>query len=284
MVLNWMVMREGKEQACFCRSIVPDGPVPGWDIPDLWNRGNLLRSARRRGPSGPRHLHLPANDQVHVPQVWHVRRYWEPWRPVYPTRQHRQWEDLCLSVVLVPPADLPDIHGGLLSTGHHSFAKNASLLALHPVQANQKRVHQHNHPKSSDGRLFPTVHAGTKRGLDDIQRSHSWTGQEAWIPVKRLDRLLVKQYFECTFVRQYLKASMKPSATKPNVRVVLKTVRSDKTVFKLDDQISSQLTSCGVKFQVTPMPCTEETAKWSQKLLYPAWKICMVKHDITLLY
>ena len=35
---------------------------------------------------------------------------------------------------------------------------------------------------------------------------------------------------------------MKPSATKPNVRVVLKTVRSDKTVFKLDDQISSQLT------------------------------------------
>ena len=89
------------------RSNVSDGPFLWRSLFDIRSWGNCVRGARPRGSAGPAHLRVPADDQMHIPQIWYFRRSGETWRTVSAPAQHRQRESLHLPLVLVHPSQHP---------------------------------------------------------------------------------------------------------------------------------------------------------------------------------
>ena len=53
------------------------------------------------GSVRPDDLHLPADDEVHLPQVRSLRRGGEARRPLHPAAQYRQRKNLHFPLVLV---------------------------------------------------------------------------------------------------------------------------------------------------------------------------------------
>ena len=59
------------------------------------------------GSDRPDDLRVPADDEVHLPQVRHVRQHREARRALHPAAQHRQRKDLHLHLVLAPHPGIP---------------------------------------------------------------------------------------------------------------------------------------------------------------------------------
>ena len=89
------------------------------------------------GPVRSDDLHLSSHDQVHVPQVWSLRRGGEARRSLYFTAQHCQWEDQHLHLVLVrifstraPPPPKPKVRRVNRSRAKFCFVKWFNWLLI----------------------------------------------------------------------------------------------------------------------------------------------------------
>ena len=65
------------------RPIIPDGQIFRWHIFYVWDWSDIIRIKRRRRSCRSCYICVPTNDQVHLSQVWIIRRDWKSWCFVY---------------------------------------------------------------------------------------------------------------------------------------------------------------------------------------------------------
>ena len=83
------------------RPTFPNGSVPWRNLLHFWHWSHLLCNARWRRSGWSSHLYFPENDQMYISQIRYIWQHRKSRRSVYPSHQHSQREDLCLSLVLV---------------------------------------------------------------------------------------------------------------------------------------------------------------------------------------
>ena len=83
------------------RPTFPNGSVPWRNLLHFWHWSHLLCNARWRRSGWSSHLYFPKNDQMYISQIRYIWQHRKSRRSVYPSHQHSQREDLCISLVLV---------------------------------------------------------------------------------------------------------------------------------------------------------------------------------------
>lgn len=114
-----------------------------------------------------------------VQQIWLVRRGGTARRPVHPSAQRREREDICLPLVLVrhprhPYPDYPHLpHRYNILTAH------ARLHDANEIPTRQAGQHRHYRQTKQDGRLVSTVYPRREPRLGHIQGYHERVCEQA---------------------------------------------------------------------------------------------------------
>ena len=185
---------QNKTFSFFSRPNVSSWSILRRNVPDLWHWGHELCRSGSGGPDWSDGLRLPANDKVHLPQVWIIGRNWKTRRPLHFASQHFQWKNLHFPLVLDADPRLPDLTGGPVPRHDHRLVQRALLLAANSLPTRQGRIHRADHGEVGRRRLVPPLSARPKHWPSDIQRCNVRAGQKVGLQkqrhVRRLNTLL----------------------------------------------------------------------------------------------